>query len=138
MWGIVLALLVAAWGYLSGDESGALVFLSATNFLFQWYIITTVIIGSIYFIFYGIAMILGTTIGVLAGGRIGGLLGFLGVSTLSGLFVLLSLFKRGGMIFGAYLLSDSVIVTDNLAQWNMGEALIGAVILVVFLKFFRS
>lgn len=132
MLGVAIALLIAGWGYFIADRVVELVFLSATNFLFWWYIVFTSIIAVVYGLIFLISIICGTAFGAVCGGKLGAILGFLGGSALSTIGLAKLVVKRGLLIFGTHMLHNSVvIITDSSPEWNMSKVVFGAILLVI-------
>lgn len=130
MIGFILALLYFAAIYFLGQPTTAPEgFLSATNFLFWWYIVTTAIIGAIILL-----VGLGSS-GLTAHFADNKLLGFL-IGSLGGAatIVILVLFAISSAIsiIGVYFLHHSLIITaTGIAECNTVELIIGIVLLVV-------
>ncbi len=139
MFGLFLALLIAGWKYFISHQAAAVIFLSTTNILFWWYVITASILLAISLVVY-LALILGGTIGGAAsgaalgetkGGIVGGVLGFFGAGALSIISLVIFVVKKAVLIFGVYLLHHSLIITDGLAEWNMTKVIIGGALFII-------
>lgn len=133
MLGVVVAIIYAAIVYLFGaPNTPAETFVSAINFLFWWYIITSIILMIIYLL---IALIITGTLtcaGGKRGGVWGGILGFLGGGVLSGLIIILGIIARGLLIVGTYLLKNSLVLNpDGSGQWIITKLIIGGLLLVI-------
>lgn len=131
MIGLIIAILYGLAVYFLGEPNTfPEVFLSATNFLFWWYVITSAI-------FFPIVLLIslgilggGTILGHEAGGLLGGILGFLGGGALSVFTLIFSLIGIGFKIGGAYLLHHALTISSaGIAEWNVSAVIAGGVLL---------
>lgn len=139
MFGVFLALLAAGWKYFISHQAAGVIFLSVTNLLFWWYVITSSILLAISLVVYLILIATGTVggaasgaaLGDTKGGVIGGVLGFFGAGALSIISLVKFIVKKAVLIFGVYLLHHSLIITDGLMEWNMGNVIIGGALFTI-------
>ncbi len=138
MLGVFIALIIAGWKYFISHQAAEVVFLSATNFLFWWFIITTIILAVIYLILT-VLIALGITVaGAKSGGVIGGILGFLGGSVLNVILLIVFVVARGLLIFGVYLVHHSLTMTGGTPEWNVGKLILGIVLFLIGLIMNKS
>ncbi len=132
MLGVFIALVITVWKYFVLHQAPEIIFLSITNFLLWWFIITSAIILVICLISF-ILMTLGITIGgrELQGGALGGIAGFLGGSALSLIALIIVAICRGLLISGTYLIHHSLIINNNVPEWNLEKLILGIVLLFI-------
>ena len=139
MFGIVIAIIVAAWTvFISGHtmEAG---FLSGMGFLWVWYWIWTIVIGALL-----VTMMLVAT-GALTfasadamGSKVGGLLGFVGGGALSILVIAIVMISRALLLGGTYLLMTAGTPEMHFADFNTNNLIFGTLLLVVGLVMSKS
>ncbi len=148
MIGVIIALVMAGWKYFISHQTANVIFLSTTNFLFWWFVITSAIIVAIYLV-VALLTIAGMTIGGagvgagaeksgVLGGIFGGIFGLLGGSALSAIALVLILIARGLLIFGVYLAYHSLIMTDGNLEWNVSKLILGIVLFLIGLIMNKS
>jgi hypothetical protein len=139
MFGIVIAVIVAAWTvFISGNtmEAG---FLSGMGFLWVWYWIWTVVIG--VFITGMMLVVTGAMTFASAdamGSKVGGLLGFAGGGALSILVITTVMISRALLLGGTYLLMTSGTPEMSFADFNTNNLIFGTLLLVVGLVMSKS
>lgn len=129
MWGLIIATLIGGAMYLFGENvAPESAFLSGTNFLFYWYLVFG-IIGVVIGVLLALGIMgAGTFAGGSAWGIGGGLLGAVGGGVL-GLFILALIVVGSGMrVAGAYLLHDSVVLTEGVYVWEVPKVVIGGLL----------
>lgn len=113
MFGLIIAVLYALVQLVMGNSNPYSIFLNCTNFLFWWYVITTIAIAPIYF---GFAKLFG----MIFTGRV--------ARALLTVFVL----TRGGLILGSYLIYHSLSFTNGEYHWNL-IMLVAGIVLIIWL-----
>lgn len=136
MFGLFLVLLYGGYRALVGTDLFTIYQLS-TNFLYTWYIWTTVAYAIIYGIVGLLILIGGVVIGSVKGGVIGGILGFIGGGTLSVLMLLVVGVSRACLIIGTLLLKQALIFGE-VPTWDTGKLIFGAVLLLIGIIMGRS
>lgn len=147
MVGLILGILYAALllvfgGSVLGEVKESAIFVSATHFMFIWYITWTVVLGIFpvgLMLFGGLA---GAGAGIDAGGynkkhqTILGLAGFAGGTALAAIPMFFYLIRRGLYIFGAYLLYTAGTATMSLSNFNKTNLYLGGMMfcLILILK----
>lgn len=129
MFGLVIALLYAAFMPLFQSLPMEAVYLSATAFLYHWYLLWAIVLGAFVCTFALVPLVGGTAAGAMKGGVIGAALGFLLGGGASLLIVGVFMFRRLLYLGGSYLLSTALV--DNV--WNVPRVVIGALLLLVAL-----
>jgi len=146
MLGVFIALIMAGWKYFISHQAAEVIFLSTTNFLLWWFIITSAIIAVIYLV-VALLIMTGVTIGGAGagaerggaiGGAFGGILGFLGGGALSAIILVFLAIARGLLIFGAYLAHHSLTMVDGSPEWNVGKLILGIVFFLIGLIMNKS
>ncbi|MBU1199194.1 MAG: hypothetical protein KKF46_00480 [Nanoarchaeota archaeon] len=122
MFGLIIAAIIAAINAF-GDKASEVIFQNSTNFLFDWYVITTIIIG--------IIMIIITLVGVGVGTAAGGVLGFIGAGAVSLLGWIIFALKRGLFLSGAYFLTKGLVMTGAEPEWVIKNLILGSIILFI-------
>lgn len=127
MLGIFISILIALHGVVFQGATFEPVFLKATMFLYNWYVITSIIMGIILLL-----VVLGVIgVGSAAGGLSGFLATLIGGGAIGLLVAVLLVIKRGLFIFGAYLLHASLVLKDGIYVWNIGYVVVGALLLLI-------
>lgn len=138
MLGVFIALLIAGWKYFISHQTPEAVFLSATNFLFWWFVITSIILAGIYLVI-ALGITEGGAIGgASAGGLLGGILGFVGGGALSFIILFVFAIARGLLIFSTYLIHHSLIMADGNPEWNTGKLVLGIILFLIGLTANRA
>lgn len=143
MFGIVIAVLVAAWAVFIGNSNMEAGFLSAVGFLWVWYWIWTVVIGLIFLV-----VMLGAT-GALTlagadsarsrlGGLFGGMLGFAAGGALSILVIGVVMISRALLLGGVYLLMTSGSPQMSFTEFSTNKLIFGTLLLVLGLVMSKS
>lgn len=114
MLGLVVAAILAGVLYLVNGKTGGEIYLASTNFLFFWYIISSVVI---FVVFFGWAMVNN--------------LPFTG--TLLAFILLLFAIGRGALIGGSYLLHNALTYQNNTYDWNFLMIILGGILIIVSL-----
>lgn len=131
MLGLLIGLAVFGWGIIVGEESMEAVFCGATNFLYIWYWIWAIVLGSIMAV-VGIALpLIGAGAGMSAGGTFGGIVGFLLGGAGSMLLSFLFLVGRGLTILGAWLLMTAGNPEMPFSEFSTRKLVAGAIILFI-------
>jgi len=138
MLGLIIAAIYGTIIYFLGEPSAlAQSFLSATSFLFWWYVVTCSI-QAILVLFVFLGFIGGATYGgSQVGGFFGGILGFFTGGAFSVLLLIIFTIHAACFIVGAYLLNHSLTLqAEGPPLWNNTKLLIGG--LLVLLGFIMS
>ena len=141
MFGLIIAVLYAAYLYIISNLVPEVVYLKATNFLFWWCVVWAILWG-MFAVFMG--AILSLIIGRLSAGlsdKLSGLNGLLGLSAggaISALFVFFILIGQALWVGGAYLLSTALMVQDGLYHWDYGRLVLGGLLVLIALLSGRS
>ena len=139
MFGIVIAVIVAAWTVFISDNTIEAGFLSGMGFLWIWYWIWTVIIG--IFITGMMLVVTGALTFASAdaiGSKVGGLLGFAGGGALSILFITIVMISRALLLGGTYLLMTSGSPEPCFADFSTNKLIFGTLFLAVGLVMSKS
>lgn len=129
--GMIAALLYAGYLYVIQDTIIEVTYLNATNFLFWWYVVWTIIFAVILF---GIAIV-AVVAGGVALGKDGGVLRGLFGAVLGGALSLVVVFvfaiRRALYVGGAYFLSTALVLQDGFYHWEQGRLILGVLFLLV-------
>ncbi|MBI4991703.1 MAG: hypothetical protein HZB99_00605 [Candidatus Harrisonbacteria bacterium] len=139
--GILLAAIYAGFLYLFRTTNWPEIFLTSTNFLFWWYVVTSALIGLVV----GLATLMFAVGGAVTGGLVGSesgggkagavagaLLGLLGGGALSLLMLVSVAVGRLSLIYGTYLLHNSLLLTvSGGAEWDQTKLMIGGFLLLL-------
>lgn len=139
MFGIVIAVIVAAWTVFISEHTMEAGFLSGMDFLWVWYWIWTIVIG--VFIVGMMLVVTGVLTFVSAdaiGSKVGGLLGFAGGGVLSILVITIVIISRTLLLGGTYLLMTAGTPEMHFADFNTNNLIFGALFLVVGLVMSKS
>lgn len=139
MFGIVIAVIVAAWTVFIGGNTMEAGFLSGMGFLWVWYWIWTTVIG--VFITGMMLIVTGALMFASAdamGSKVGSLLGFAGGAALSILVITIVMISRALLLGGTYLLMTSGTSEMSFADFNTNNLIFGTLLLVVGLVMSKS
>ena len=129
MWGLILAII---HGASIKDKSFEVIFSTATDFLFQWYILWFVVYAIVLFVFmilawFELAMdnwfIKKFDYDRIARSKKGSISFILYVLVCDSLYIL-----------GAYFLKNSIVLNGENRLWNIPELVTGSILLVIALK----
>jgi len=138
--GLFFACIYMVWQIIFSEQIFASIFVSAMGFLFNWYIVTGILIVPISLLF-ALGILGGSTIaGGANGGKLGGLMGFLGGGAIGGLVLFITTLKRAALVGIAYMLSTKAVMipAEGLPVWNWPVLIIGLILLLVFSRSGRS
>ena len=130
MFGIILSLLYGAWTHFVLGKSNELTYLEVTQFLYQWYWVTSIILAVIMVLIAGAFLIGGAVKGADMGGKFGALFGFFAGGALSIFVLVLFVIKRGLFIGGTYLLKTALIL-NNEPVWDKERLIWGGLLLFI-------
>ncbi len=135
MFGIVIAVIVAAWTVFISGNAMEVGFLSGMDFLWVWYWIWTVVIGGMILVVTG-ALTFSSADAM--GSKVGGLFGFAAGGALSILVITIVMISRALLLGGTYLLMTSGSPEMSFADFNTNKLIFGTLLLVVGLVMSRS
>lgn len=129
--GLIISLLYAAYLYTVSHSSFEVAYLSATNFLFWWYLVWTIIFGSFVAIIGIILPLVGGAAGYDRRDGAGAVVGFLLGGAASVFIIFLFLLRRAMYVGGSYLLSTAVALHGSAYQWDKGRLIFGGLLILV-------
>ncbi|MFA6428796.1 MAG: hypothetical protein WCW02_04640 [Candidatus Buchananbacteria bacterium] len=103
----------------------ATVFIPVVHFLYQWYLITTMVYFSVLVLFFLLMLFGVSLVGFIQGGTIGAIVGAALGGTASTLLVVASVMRRILFVSGSYLLTQAVVVNNNVTQWDILNLILG-------------
>jgi hypothetical protein len=131
MFGLILAVICMIIMLISG-QAFPQAFLGATDFLFWWYVVTS-IISAVFMVLLALGLLgAGSVIGGLAKGVQGAVAGFFVGGALAVWAVIIFIVSCAMSIGGAYLLHSSVAINSaGIAQWNFPILIVGMFIIAI-------
>jgi hypothetical protein len=146
MLGMILALFYAASMYVVSHATTGVTYLQSTHFLYEWYLVWTVILAVAMFVITLVIVLGGGVVGAdgyrsgLYGRRlnmIGMFLGVAGGGAISLLLWVVFIVKRGLYVVGAYLLSTALVIHgvagEAIYVWDSVHLVIGGLLLLIAL-----
>lgn len=133
MLGLIIATVYGAIIYFLGEPTTlAQSFLSATHFLFWWYVVTCSIQAVLVLLVF-LGLIGGATYGgSQVGGFLGGILGFFCGGAFSVLLLVIFTIHAACFIAGAYLLNHSLTLqAEGPPLWNTTKLIIGGLLVLL-------
>lgn len=133
MLGLIIAAIYGAIIYFLGEPTTlAQSFLSATSFLFWWYVVTCSIQAILVLLVF-LGFIGGATYGgSQVGGFLGGILGFFSGGAFSVILLVIFAFHAACFIVGAYLLHHAATLEPMVGdRWNTTKLIIGGLLVLL-------
>ncbi|MBI5421004.1 MAG: hypothetical protein HZA35_01690 [Parcubacteria group bacterium] len=138
MFGLVLAVLYAAYLYAITKAPQEVAYLNSSNFLFWWYVVWAVVTGAFLVVMILGFLFVGGVGGAMSGGPLGAFLGLGAGGAISGLLVLGGVINNVLFVGGAYLLHSALVHQATGYTWDMGRLVIGGLLLLIGILSTRS
>jgi len=131
MFGLVIAVIYMIVMFFSG-QTFPQAFLSATDFLLWWYIVTS-IISAVFMALLALGLLgAGSVIGGLAKGAQGAVVGFFTGGAVAVWAAIIFIVSCAMSIGGAYFLHSSVEINSaGITQWNFPILIVGLIIIAI-------
>lgn len=134
MLGLMFSLAYAAYLVLVKSVSGEMAYLSATGFLYGWYIFWTIILSIIAGVIALILPMIGAAAGASKDGKVGAVTGMILGGGASLFLLFFFALRRILYVGGAYLLHAALTINlDGSGNWNKTKLIPGGLLLLVAL-----
>ncbi|MFA6338673.1 MAG: hypothetical protein WCW87_01260 [Candidatus Paceibacterota bacterium] len=142
--GLIISFLYSFWLCVISQLPLEEVYLKSTHFLYEWYVVWTIIFASIFalivlfiWVISGFSVKQMNTETVLP--KIGIFLGIVGItSTFSAVPLIIFAVRRGLYVGSAFLLSTALIYGSAGYQWDYARLIIGGILLLITMVSRRS
>lgn len=115
--------------FFSGSQTTE-IYLIVTNFLYNWYFWTSIVLTIVLVLMLLIGMIVGVGFGKALAGFEGAILVFLAGSATSALMLIFLAISRLSLISGAFLLNQSYQPTDG-GTWDYIKMVFGIILIII-------
>lgn len=140
MFAIILALFYSAYLYVISGSPAEIAYISATGFLYHWYLVWSIILGIVVILFTAFVTFGFTVMGSVADRKIGTFIGFLCGGAISFYATIRFIIRRILYTGGAYMLSIALFVKNGVYIWDYVLLGLGAafIAIAVFTKKHRK